>query len=630
MLLGWLASIAWFLTDDAFISFRYVRNLLEGHGLVFNPGEYVEGYTNFLWVLELAALWGVFGLRPEQAAPWLSVAYTAGTLAAMLWWAARTPRLRHRKLVAWMALGLVCSSATFAVWTSGGGLETRQFTFFIVLAVVCLGLYRHRRGGLLAASLSLAAAAGTRPEGLLIAVCCFGWSAASHIAVAQRLRPTQQELRGFAYLVTPFVVLVAAHFLFRYAYYGEWLPNTYYAKHIGHWYEAGFRYLSAAALETGLYLLAPLAFAGLCVRWKSERDAIHALPLVCIAAHLAYIMRIGGDHFEYRPLDFYWPLLALPAAVGIVSIGERARDWLRSLRARPSGERGAPAAAIALFFTVLFFANVVQNTWLYLEGGAATRRPVLDIVVGLGLLVPGVQPLLAIVNDLNQGLYRQFVGLKAGSHGRFAERRIRDWSPYEGMDREVVPDDAVMAMGAIGIPAYYVPALTVVDIYGLTDARVARHPVATDNEDRIMAHDRRPPLGYFDERGVNFKIHAPAEDALEALARASHAARIGPNLWMPFDAYDPGWAEDRFSGRDLRAANDSPGIRVLSSFEEGWGGWQSSGDGIKVHTTSERYPRALPVTGYAGRRYLTSSHPRKKHAATGAARSPVFLSLIHI
>lgn len=48
VLLGYLAHVTWFLTDDAFISFRYARNLLEGHGLVFNPGEYVEGYSNFL------------------------------------------------------------------------------------------------------------------------------------------------------------------------------------------------------------------------------------------------------------------------------------------------------------------------------------------------------------------------------------------------------------------------------------------------------------------------------------------------------------------------------------------------------------------------------------------------------
>ena len=54
------------------------------------------------------------------------------------------PGLSPRGLVAWIALGLMCSSATFAVWMSAGGLETRQFPFFIVLAVVGLTLYPGR------------------------------------------------------------------------------------------------------------------------------------------------------------------------------------------------------------------------------------------------------------------------------------------------------------------------------------------------------------------------------------------------------------------------------------------------------------------------------------------------------
>ena len=123
------------LTDDAFISFRYVRNLLEGNGLVFNPGEYVEGYTNFLWILELAAIWGIFGVRPEHAAPWLSVAYTIGTIAAMLWWVARLPSLQNRGLVGWMALGLLCSSATFA------GVDLGRWAGDAAVYVF------HRRGG---------------------------------------------------------------------------------------------------------------------------------------------------------------------------------------------------------------------------------------------------------------------------------------------------------------------------------------------------------------------------------------------------------------------------------------------------------------------------------------------------
>ena len=48
------ACFYWFYTvEDAFISYRYVDRLVGGDGLVFNPGERVEGYTNFLWVLVL-------------------------------------------------------------------------------------------------------------------------------------------------------------------------------------------------------------------------------------------------------------------------------------------------------------------------------------------------------------------------------------------------------------------------------------------------------------------------------------------------------------------------------------------------------------------------------------------------
>lgn len=43
------------LLDDAFISMKYAANLAQGHGLVWNPGERVEGYTNFLWTLVLVA-----------------------------------------------------------------------------------------------------------------------------------------------------------------------------------------------------------------------------------------------------------------------------------------------------------------------------------------------------------------------------------------------------------------------------------------------------------------------------------------------------------------------------------------------------------------------------------------------
>src|SRR5678815_1722287 len=58
---------AWFL-DDAFVYYRYVDNLLFlGRGLVFNPGEYVEGYSSPLWALLLIPL------RATHANWWLIV-----------------------------------------------------------------------------------------------------------------------------------------------------------------------------------------------------------------------------------------------------------------------------------------------------------------------------------------------------------------------------------------------------------------------------------------------------------------------------------------------------------------------------------------------------------------------------
>ena len=667
VLLGYLANVAWFLTDDAFISFRYVRNLLEGHGLVFNRGEYVEGYSNFLWVLELAALWGAFGLQPESAAPWLSVACTVGTLAAMLWWVARLPGLSHRGLVGqmalgrptvgwirsvshrglvgWMALGLVCSSATFAVWTSGGGLETRQFTFFIVLAVVGLILYRENRLALLAVSLSLAAAALTRPEGPLFAACCFAWYVVQHRAnTVGGGRPW----RNVAYLVGPCVGLVAMHYLFRYGYYGEWLPNTYYAKHIRPWYEAGWPYLAAAALETGLYLLLPLAGLALVKEWRVRRSLTYALPLLCVVLHAAYVARVGGDHFEYRPLDFYWPLLAVPAAVGIMHLGLGMAAAVRRFwpfAAWPLATR-PQTWALVLFLPVLFYCGAMQAALLF-EGAKIDEY---SNVMYFGLdegnagwlrAAPGMSVLATISNDLRSRLIRQGIGMRFVEHREFADMRMWAWQPYENMERDLIPSDAVSARASTGIETYYIPDMTVVDLFGLTDATIARNPVVRPNHKRSIAHDRSPPPGYLKERGVNFSIFPAVSTWRTCCAR--YVVKVGPDLWAPFDATDHQWVMDRFAGRDLRVNfHTHPtdpsgnllhyngrlyvGERFLGRFEDGFDDWQLEGNAVTIEGSHERTVAQQPITGHVGRGFLTSYHPTRGDAVTGTARSPAFTS----
>src|SRR2546430_4333577 len=81
-----------FVTDDAFISFVYARNLAEHGQLVFNLGQHVEGYTNFLWTVLLAILMKV-GIAPELAARVLGTGFAIGTLFVLV---KLTEKLRGR------------------------------------------------------------------------------------------------------------------------------------------------------------------------------------------------------------------------------------------------------------------------------------------------------------------------------------------------------------------------------------------------------------------------------------------------------------------------------------------------------------------------------------------------------
>ena len=572
-LLAWMTSLAWFMTDDAFITFRYVRNLLEGHGLVFNPGERVEGYSNFLWALELAAIWKLFGLPPEAVAQWLSVGYTVGVLAVLVWWVRRDAGLvGHRGLAGWMVLGLVCGSATFAVWTSGGGLETRQFTFFLVSGMVGLMVHNGSRRGLVVVSLCLAGAALTRPEGVMMALCCFGWFWVQRLVASRGgcAGPDGMSPRRFAgwldwrevvCLTAPFVVLVGAHLVFRLAYYGEWLPNTYHAKHVRPWYESGFLYYVAAALETGLYLLIPLAWVAMREGWRARREVTYALPLLCIFVHAAGVMRVGGDHFEYRPLDFYWPALSVPVVAAVLALGSRLSGarWLRRLVSsrRGLGRLGGRACSLVIFVPVFFYASAIQSV-LLLESfkvrchSGDNRHFELDEGNAKWLLAaPGMSVLVPLSNDQRRQAAEQYIAVRSCHFREYAEPDIAKWGPYEKMERGLIPDDALSARVIIGIPCYYLPDLKFIDLYGLTDATIARNPVTHPNHRRRMAHDRKPPPGYLEERGVNLYVRNPVTSRAQALLRADYAVKAGPGLWMPFDSPDHDWVIERFSGHGL-------------------------------------------------------------------------------
>ncbi|MEL6181199.1 MAG: hypothetical protein AAFS10_19740, partial [Myxococcota bacterium] len=99
--------------DDLFISLRYAAHLVEGYGLVFNPGERVEGYSNPLWVVLQAALLG-FGMEGVEATKLLSAVSLVGLLGAV--WAAGRWMLGLSLWSAWLAVAAVAANSYVLSW----------------------------------------------------------------------------------------------------------------------------------------------------------------------------------------------------------------------------------------------------------------------------------------------------------------------------------------------------------------------------------------------------------------------------------------------------------------------------------------------------------------------------------
>jgi hypothetical protein len=120
----------WFLCDDAYITFRYAKNLARGYGVTFNVGEPpVEGYSDFGWLL-LCAVFEALQLPVETLVPLVSSSMGA---AFLLWFYQRCRSFYGLDLpaAAGALFGLALSPAV-SVWATSG-LEPMPFLVFTFL-----------------------------------------------------------------------------------------------------------------------------------------------------------------------------------------------------------------------------------------------------------------------------------------------------------------------------------------------------------------------------------------------------------------------------------------------------------------------------------------------------------------
>jgi arabinofuranosyltransferase len=335
-LLGWipfllaLPVLLWnasyllpYMCDDSLIVARYAERLIEGHGLTWTDGERVEGYSNFLWTVSVAAI-GSFGVDVLDAARLLGVICMAAVLLAIS--RARAPQSLAEVMPPTVAALMFASAGPVAVWAIGG-LEASMvaallaWALVVVLPIVDREDESRRRA--LIVGLPLALLCWTRPDGPLFTAVFAG--------VTVLLFKFSRTGWDLALRMTALPVLAVAMQLgFRLLYYGDWLPNPAYikARVDGERLSEGVEYIVGAwewmvpaLILVGLSLIA--SFVGKHQRGRS------ILLLCCFLAWAGYVTAIGGDIFAGRrhwvPL---WLLLSFMVVPGLDWIVRRERIWL--------------------------------------------------------------------------------------------------------------------------------------------------------------------------------------------------------------------------------------------------------------------------------------------------------------
>lgn len=535
--LGFRAT--WFFCDDAFINYRYCGNAFDGHGLVWNPPPWapVEGYTSFGWVAGLWLLWEATGLPPPTTA--IPIALGAGLL---LLWLVVGHASRRELPEAWSgwrplfagALALaIAGNHTFATWLSSG-METMVFA--AIGFVWTLRAFALRPGDgarpLLGLSALAALAHLIRPDGDLLVLATLAIAAHGLVRRERRLQPT-------VFALSPSLVPLL-HTLWRRWYYGEWQPNTWYAKVVEPWPASGARYFFCYVLEHGVWLWAVpvlLALAVLLRRHGVLPLAGARFPaLVAIGTWLAhagyYTLVVGGDHFAFRVFLQFVPLLPVAAFAS-----------LAVLRA-PRG--------LALGALLLCGALGDLPGWV-LERGLVGREA--DGFVRAVPLAPAfLAPLLREYDRCQAWLHVHSVNFRRATHAVYcaaARSQLPERRP--GLVQGSAPGQRlVYRADAVGVVGWSLCDVAIVDGHGLND--------------RVIARYRQPPAAAaFDPAQLRAAFptfdldHDGALDAGEIGAVSNLLLSIGPAL-RPFVWADVLLAlgdddgDDRLSPDELAAA----------------------------------------------------------------------------
>jgi len=432
---GWLA-------DDAFASFRAAANLVNGHGLLSNPPERVQAFTNPLWTL-------LFALVYWPARNPYAVAISLGLVCSIAAVALIALSRRVDALTRAIAVLALCLSSAFVDFSTSG-LENPLA--HLLLVAIYAG-ERRERGTLVVALLSALLAVNRLDHLLLVAPLL-----AARLVRAGRVGRARfaTELRVMAIGFMP----LALWELFAVVYYGFPFPNTAYSKlnasiGAGEFFSQGLWYSVESATHdplTPLLILAAIVAPFVTRNWR-------LLPVALgILLYVAYVLRVGGDFMLGR-------IFSAPFVLAVVMLFH---DVVPALPARLVLAAGAVVALVPL---------AAESSRLTLEGNAICPIP-----------ESGVAD--------ERSCYREFTGLN--SNMRISKYKKHEYYERGAGHRKKGP--AVYAENVVGLESFAAgPKVHLIDLFALTDPLLARIPFEPANSSWRIGHFYRAlPEGYVD------------------------------------------------------------------------------------------------------------------------------------
>ncbi|MFN2137386.1 MAG: hypothetical protein ACK2UK_15605 [Candidatus Promineifilaceae bacterium] len=370
--------------DDAWIHFQFARNLSQGQGFSFNPGEPTPGSTAPLWTLLLAGV-GQFTTDFMRPAIGLSVIFFLASVLLAYGFSAWMTRSLWPGVLA----GLAVAFCGRFLWAGLAGMET---TAFAALSLAAIWVYSRQGLGLFPALL-FGLASLLRPEGHALFALAIGDSFASWIRIVQRegAFSWSEAAQRFLPPLALYALLALPYILFSLSTTGRPLPNTFYAK-VG-----SEHFLSGRTLRETLAwhwqdnpVSILLLLVGLWPAWRRSRLAV----LWLLALPLLTAMLIDQTwHFGRYTMPLI-PLQMVIAATGAW--------WLvrRVGQARGESDTVRYAAAASLVLLLLLGGAWRLPHWATMLGTNTREIEQIDVALGRWLAANTPPDALIAVDDI--------------------------------------------------------------------------------------------------------------------------------------------------------------------------------------------------------------------------------------